>query len=121
MLIQLRSIISCTCPKCKQGKLFIDPNPYRLKNIDKMVENCPVCDFSLKAETGFHWFSMYVSYGLSIGLSVFNYLWFGFIFGWSNIIPYIGVNAFILIAIWPLMFRWARMISIYLSLKFNLK
>lgn len=121
MFSLMRSLITCSCPKCREGKLFLDPNPYRLKNIDKMVDVCPVCGFSLKEETGFHWFSMYVSYGLSIAMSIFNYLWFGAIFGWSNIITYVIVNAVILLALWPLLFRWARMISISLSLKFNLK
>ena len=86
-----------------------------------MVNVCPHCGFSLKQETGFFWFSMYVSYGLSIGFSVFNYIWFGLFFGWSNILPYIMVNAAVLLIFWPFMFRWARMISIYLTLKFNLK
>jgi uncharacterized protein (DUF983 family) len=116
----VKSIITCTCPKCKQGKLFVDPNPYHFSNIAKMVDVCPNCGFSLSSETGFYWFSMYVSYILSISISAINYIWFGFIFGWLNILPYVMVNAIILLIIWPFVFRWARMISINLTLKLNI-
>ena len=117
----IKAILACKCPKCKQGNLFTDPNPYHIKNIDKMVDACPNCRFSLSSETGFYWFAMYVSYILSIAICVFNYIWFGLFFGWSNILPYILVNAIILLIVWPFVFRWARMISISITLKYNLK
>lgn len=114
-------MIRCRCPKCHQGQLFTDPNPYHFRNLDKMVDACSSCGFSLKDEIGFHWFSMYSSYGISILISILDYLWFGAIFGWSNILVYVIVNAVILLALWPFVFRWARMVSIFLSLKLDLK
>jgi uncharacterized protein (DUF983 family) len=118
MLKTTKAVITCKCPKCKEGNLFINPNPYILKDIDKMYENCPKCNFDVSNETGFYWFSMYISYMLSIALTITNFIIFGLLFSFfDQIIIFIFVNAFILIALMPLIFRWSRILSIYLTLK----
>ena len=65
----LKSILLCRCPKCYQGKIFTDPNPYHLSHLSEMEKRCPVCDFDLENETGFHFLSMYMSYIVSMGFS----------------------------------------------------
>ena len=65
----LKSIFLCRCPKCHDGKIFLDQNPYHLSNISKMEKQCPVCGFDLENETGFHFLSMYMSYIVSMGFS----------------------------------------------------
>jgi hypothetical protein len=83
-----------------------------------MYENCPKCNFDVSNETGFYWFSMYISYMLSIALTITNFIIFGLLFSFfDQIIIFIFVNAFILIALMPLIFRWSRILSIYLTLK----
>ncbi len=115
----LKSIVLCRCPKCHEGKIFIDPNPYHIKNISKMEKRCPKCGFDLENETGFHFLSMYMSYILSTGFSFAFIIPCTFIFGIDWIPHLLVINALTLIILWPLIFRWARMISLWATVKWN--
>ncbi|QQR99161.1 MAG: DUF983 domain-containing protein [Sphingobacteriales bacterium] len=118
MFKSLKAIVACKCPKCKEGNLFVNPNPYVFKDLDKMYDNCPKCNFDLRNETGFYWFSMYISYILSTAITIANFVVFGLLFGFlEHIVTFIIINAIILIILLPFIFRWSRILSIYLTLK----
>lgn len=99
----LYSILFLKCPQCRQGK-FLEANPYRLSNFNKVKINCPKCDLKYSIEPSFYAGSMYVSYGVGIAVALAAYvlqLLFGFDFGPTGILlsiilaliitmPYIG-------------------------------
>lgn len=48
--------------------------PYDLSKFNKIREHCSHCELKFKIEPSFFYGSMYVSYGLGVGLSVSIYL-----------------------------------------------
>lgn len=67
----ISSIVSCRCPRCRTGKLFVSRNPYDLRTTLKMPEEgCPHCTQDFRIEPGFYFGATYVSYGLNIALLV---------------------------------------------------
>ena len=115
----LKSILLCRCPKCHEGQLFIDQNPYHLSKLSEMVKICPVCGFDVENETGFHFLSMYMSYIVSMGFSFAFIIPLTFILGLDWIPKLLIMNAVILIILWPFIFRWSRMISLWATVKWK--
>lgn len=110
----LKAVILAKCPKCREGDMFINPNPYNLSDYDKMNRYCPVCNFDLENETGFYYGAMYVSYGISVALSVINFIWTTLVFGLGHIWYFIIANAITLIVLWPFLFRLSRVLYLIL-------
>lgn len=77
------SIFLFKCPRCHEGNLFVNSNPYNLKTTGKMNERCSVCDEDFNPEPGYYFGATYVSYALVIivGTAAFliGYLLFGVI------------------------------------------
>jgi hypothetical protein len=114
----LLSIIRFKCPKCHKGSLFTDPNPFHLKNISKMPENCPCCGQRTQLEPGFYYGAMYASYGLSMMLFLINFFVL-YIFLGMPAVWFLILNTFLLLFMWPIIFRLARVIYIHLFVKFD--
>tara|TARA_R110002167_G_scaffold361212_1_gene579281 strand:- start:397 stop:786 length:390 start_codon:yes stop_codon:yes gene_type:complete len=70
---KLYSIIFLKCPRCHTGK-FLEANPYKLSNFNKVKERCPKCDLKYSIEPSFYTGSMYVSYGVGIAVAVAAYV-----------------------------------------------
>ncbi|WP_114790211.1 DUF983 domain-containing protein [Niabella yanshanensis] len=110
-------VLQCKCPRCRKGNLFVERNPYKLSSIMKMNEPCPVCGQPFELEVGFYYGSGYISYALSIALSVASLIaWWVFV-GLSvndnRIFYWLIFNAVLLLALQPLIMRLAR--AIWLS------
>src|SRR5258708_27778971 len=97
------SILTLRCPRCRSGKLFVKPSPYPYKTMAQMPAKCPVCGLDFNPEPGFYWGAMYVSYGLTVAFSVFNYLWMYLIWGWVTW-QFLIVNAILLVVMIPVTF-----------------
>ena len=104
------------CPKCGQGKLFKNPNPYNFKTIADMPDNCPHCNLSFMPEPGFYYGAMFMSYVVTVALSVLNFAWVYAIWGWATW-TYLILNTIILILLLPYLFRVSR--SFYLAVVFR--
>lgn len=115
----IESLFKCKCPVCRTGNLFLYTNPYRLKEMAKMPDICPVCGLSFTQELGFYWGAMYVSYLLTVFISVINFIPFYLIWGWLTW-EFLIVNTLILFILFPLMFRYSRVIWLYLFGNYNL-
>lgn len=103
------SILKLKCPRCHEGDLFLTRNPYSYRNIDAMPDRCPVCDQKYWPEPGFYYGAMYVSYGLTIALSIFVFV--TMIVLWHfDVIWYLGINAATIILLFPPIFRVSRAI-----------
>ncbi|MEN9432094.1 MAG: DUF983 domain-containing protein [Schleiferiaceae bacterium] len=101
------SILTAKCPKCHEGEMFVDPNPYRLRNMDQMHASCSVCGQEYEPEPNFYYGAMYVSYAYTVALFVAVYIVCGVWIGlgmWTTV----GILAGTLVALGPWLFRLAR-------------
>ena len=113
----LTTVLSCRCPRCREGKLFKHPLTFHFKRNMQMNERCPVCGQITDIEVGFYYGTGYVSYGVAFVLSAFSFiLWWliiGFSFQDNRFFYWITFNAVLLIALQPWLMRFAR--SLWLS------
>lgn len=119
----LQSVVTNKCPHCRQGDLFLNPNPYDLKSTMKMPEHCPVCGQKFDLQTGFYFGTGYVSYFLTILISCLSCLvwWLTIGIGLrdSRIWWWLASNAALLILMQPPIQRLARSIWIAFFVKYN--
>lgn len=108
----LGSVLKCKCPRCRQGDMFVDNNPWDLRSTMKMYKECPVCDQPYHLEVGFYYGSGYVSYALTVALSVASFIAWWFLIGFSindnRIFYWIGINGVLLLLLQPYLMRLAR-------------
>src|SRR5688500_9081778 len=77
------SVLNNRCPRCREGKLFKTDNAYDFRNNIKMHEKCPVCGQVTDIEVGFYYGTSYVSYAITVAISVATFLAWWLIFGIS--------------------------------------
>jgi len=113
----LIAAIGCRCPRCRQGKLFLNNVSISLKKNMAMPKNCAVCGQPTEKEPGFYYGTGYVSYALAVAISVSTFVAWFVLIGMSakdnRFFYWLGTNAIILILIQPWMMRLSR--SIWLS------
>lgn len=111
------SALQNKCPRCRRGRLFVESNPYKLGSFMKMNEHCPECGQPSEPETGFFFGTGYVSYALSIALSVATFVAWWVLLGFSlhdnSVLHWLGVNAILLVVMQPLLMRISRTIWLY--------
>src|SRR4051812_28712150 len=114
----ISAIAGCKCPRCREGKLFVEKNPYKLKTIAKMPEHCSSCGLALEREPGFYWGAMYISYALTVGFSAMNFLVVYLLWGWLTW-QFVIENAILLILLFPVIFRYSRVLLLYMFVRFS--
>lgn len=92
----LYSILNAKCPRCHEGTIYINKNPYTVKGFGKAKETCAYCGLKYEKEPGFFYGAMYVSYALTVAISVA-----------------IGVAIYVLTTNTP---YWVYILSIFLGL-----
>jgi uncharacterized protein (DUF983 family) len=115
--LYLLTVLKNLCPHCREGKLFTTDNAYSFKHNLTMYEHCPVCGQQTEIEVGFYYGTSYVSYVLTIALSVASFVaWWvlpGFSLHDNRFFYWLGFNSVMLIVMQPLFMRWSR--SLWLS------
>lgn len=101
------SITKSKCPRCMEGDIYPDKNPYRFKTMTEFNPRCSVCDQNFEPEPNFYYGAMYVSYGYTVALFVAVYIIFGIWMDWS-MWPTVGALAVILVLLAPAIFRISR-------------
>ena len=113
----LASVLSCRCPRCREGKLFKNPVSISLKKNMAMNERCPVCGQATDIEVGFYYGTGYVSYLVALVISAICFaLWWiiiGFSFTDNRFLFWIISNAVLLILLQPWLMRFSR--SLWIS------
>ena len=108
----LSSVISCRCPRCREGKLFKNPISPSLKKTMDMHKNCPVCGQATELEVGFYYGTSYVSYGLTIAISVASliiwWLTIGISIDDNRFFYWFGCNAILLFLLQLWLMRFSR-------------
>lgn len=119
-------MLGLKCPRCRKGFMFKHPNPYKklsLKYMLDMPERCPVCGQKFELETGFWYGTGYVSYGLAVAFSVFTFIAWWVLIGFSvddnRLFYWLIANAVILILLQPWFMRLSRTVYLYFFVKYN--
>jgi len=79
-----------------------------------MNEKCPVCNQPTEIEVGFYYGTGYVSYGLTVALSVATFVAWKVLIGLSfdiddnRIFYWLGTNIVVLVVLQPLIMRLSR-------------
>jgi uncharacterized protein (DUF983 family) len=119
----LASAIGCRCPRCREGKLFKHPVSFRFKKTMEMHTTCPVCGQPTEIEVGFYYGTSYVSYVLTVAISVSTLVAWYVIIGLSTsdnrFFYWLGFNAVFLVFLQPWLMRLSRSLWISWFVKFD--
>ena len=117
------SVLTNRCPKCREGKLFTNPNPYDFRTTMRMPGHCPVCGQAFELQTGFYFGTGYVSYGLSILFCALSFItWFltiGVSANDNRLFWWLGINGVVLLVLQPLLQRLSRSIWIACFVRYD--
>ncbi|MCX6181801.1 MAG: DUF983 domain-containing protein [Bacteroidetes bacterium] len=108
------SILKMKCPRCHDGDIFFNANPYVLSQFGKMHDRCPVCDLKYDMEPGFFLGAMYVSYGLGIAVAFPSGFIFSQLFPDLKLYQVIGLVLIEIILLMPILYYLSR--SIWLNI-----
>ncbi len=113
----LLGLLGCRCARCRKGKMFKNPLGLSIKNNMEMPEKCEVCGQKMEIEVGFYYGTGYVSYALTVAISVAVFVAYWVLIGISiddnSLYYYLGVNVTTLALLMPYLMRLSR--SIWLS------
>lgn len=112
-----KSIATCKCPQCRQGKVFTHKNPYHPKFGD-IEEQCSECGLVYEMEQGFWYGAMYISYAFGVGLAIPVVLILSFTTE-LEIFEITGVIFLMLIALMPLLFRYSRSVWLHIFIRYD--
>jgi uncharacterized protein (DUF983 family) len=119
----LSSILSCRCPRCREGKLFIYPMTFRLRKNTAMHDKCPACGQPTDIEVGFYYGTGYVSYLLGLLITIISFLiWLliiGFSFKDKRFLFWISFNSALLILMQPWLMRFSRALWLSFFVKYD--
>lgn len=122
----LLSLFKMQCPRCRRGPMFKDANPYKslkLSHIFNMYKECPHCAQKYELEPGFWYGTGYVSYAVTVALSVTTFIAWWVLIGISisdnRIFYWLGCNIALIILLQPWLMRLSRVVYIYLFVKYD--
>jgi uncharacterized protein (DUF983 family) len=119
----ISSAVGCRCPRCREGKLFQSPVSANLKKNMVMNKECPVCGQATEIEVGFYYGTSYVSYAITVGLSLISLAIWALTIGLSvndnRFFIWMGVNAALLILLQPWLMRLSRSLWISWFVKYD--
>ncbi len=114
------------CPRCRRGPMFKNNNVYKslkLSHTFDMYDECPHCLQKYELETGFWYGTGYVSYALTVGLSVATFIAWWVIIGVSindnRIFYWLGFNILLIVLLQPWLMRLSRVVYLYLFVKYD--
>ena len=108
----LLAMVAQKCPRCHHGPLF-KHSALNLRKFDEMYEDCVACRQYYEPEVGFYWGAMYISYGFSTGIVFLTGVLLYYLANDPPVWGYITVVAAIVLALTPLLFRYARVVMLY--------
>jgi len=115
---KLYSIFTGTCPVCQNESMYTSRNLYNPSKTQEMRERCSHCDTKYKIEPSFFYGSMYVSYGVGVGIAMAAFLLGYFVFELSRWNIFL-IIAFMSIFSLPVVIRLSRNIWINIFMDYN--
>jgi hypothetical protein len=117
------TIFNQKCPHCRKGELFKVKNPYRLKHLFDMHDNCPVCGQRTEIEPGFYYGTSYVSYALTVAFSASTFVAWWVLIGLSTtdnrIFWWLSINGVFMVLLQPYFMRLSRVIWLSFFVKYD--
>ena len=101
----LVAIAKQRCPRCLQGRVFA--------GVFRMHVQCPVCGLQFEREPGYFVGAMYLSYGL--GIIATALVWLPMVLLGRSLGEVLLASGALLIAASPWLFRYARVLWLYLD------
>ncbi|HLF51175.1 DUF983 domain-containing protein [Flavobacterium sp.] len=115
---KLYSILTGTCPRCQKESMYLDKNPFHLKNLLKMNDYCSHCGLKYQIEPSFFYGAMYVSYGLNVAIGIAAFIVSFVILNCSLKTAFISIIAAIIV-LFPFVLRWSRNIYINMFISYD--
>jgi hypothetical protein len=119
----LSSSLGCRCPRCRQGKLFKYPLSIKPGINMAMNRTCPECGQPTEIEVGFYYGTSYVSYALTVAISVASLIAWWVLIGLSvndnRFFYWMAFNAVFLICLQPWLMRLSRSLWISWFVKYD--
>lgn len=114
---KLYSILNNKCPKCQEGDFFVNSSPFKFKNNLKIHTNCSNCNLKYMIEPSFFYGAMYVSYALTVAISILTFI-ICYLLNLSLIISFISI-VFMLVLLTPFIMRLSRIIYINMFIHYK--
>ncbi|MBC8756777.1 DUF983 domain-containing protein [Kordia sp. YSTF-M3] len=115
---KLYSILTGTCPKCHNERMYKVRNPYKLNATLKMNETCAHCGTRYKIEPSFFYGAMYVSYGVGIGFAFAAFFVSRYLIGTNLLTSFFAIMG-TMIGFMPVIMRLSRNIWINLFMSYD--
>jgi len=115
---KLNSILTGTCPRCQEESMYVDQNPYNLKNIYTMHEKCGHCGLYYQIEPSFFYGAMYVSYALTVAIGIAAFIISKVFIGLNLMYSFVAI-IIALIVLMPITARLSRNIYINIFVHFD--
>ena len=114
----LPSLLQCKCARCRTGNMFTHKmHLFSTQKNMAMPEKCASCGQRMEIEVGFYYGTGYVSYALTVAISVATFIAYWVLVGISindnSLFIWLGLNIAVLIILLPYLMRLSR--SIWLS------
>mgnify|MGYP003408578689 FL=1 len=115
---KLNSILTGTCPKCQNENMYLDKNPYHLTKVLDMHETCCHCKLKYQLEPSFFYGAMYVSYGVTVAISIAAFVISFVFFKMSLKHSFFSIIAAIILS-YPYVLRLSRNIYINMFVSYD--
>lgn len=115
---KLYGILTGSCPKCHQERMYVADNPYKPGHLFKMHERCSNCKTKYKIEPSFFYGAMYVSYGIGVAFAVATFVISKVLLGANLITTFIAIVV-VMIVFMPVIVRLSRNIWINIFIKYD--
>lgn len=119
----LSSALGCHCPRCREGKLFKNKLTFRFRRNMEMNKTCPICGQASEIEVGFYYGTSYVSYAMTVAISIASLVAWWVIIGLSTddnrFFFWLGFNALLLFVLQPRLMRLSRSLWISWFIKYD--
>lgn len=117
------NLAKCKCPRCRKGDMFETGNPYALKKFMRMHETCAYCKQPFDIEVGFYYGSSYVSYALTVAISVATFIAWWLLIGISindnRVFGWLIANTVLLVLLQPVLMRLSRTIWLAFFIRYD--
>lgn len=111
------SILNNKCPKCQEGDFFVNSSPFKFKNNLKIHKDCSNCELKYMIEPSFFYGAMYVSYALTVAISVATFI-ICYLLNLGLITSFIAIVV-ILVLLTPFIMRLSRLLYINMFIHFE--
>ncbi|MFB0905123.1 MAG: DUF983 domain-containing protein [Nonlabens sp.] len=115
---KLYSIFTGACPVCHNESMYTSSNLYNPSKTQEMNERCHHCDTKYKIEPSFFYGSMYVSYGVGVGIAMVAFFLGYFVFELSRWTIFLVITSISIVSL-PIVIRLSRNIWINIFMDFD--